>query len=106
MSLRSTASFTFNTGSQKSCITVDVKKQLRLKTIDTEKIIIKTFGSTEEKISFVGVVNLKIKCRNYELVNTEALSVPAVYSRLTEQKPLEITKLMLNLENYILLIFQ
>ena len=49
-------------------------------------------------------MNLKIKCRNYELVNTEALFVPVVYSPLTEQKPLEIAKLMLNLENYILLI--
>ena len=82
----------FDSSSQKSYITVDLKKQLHLKTINKEKIIIKTFGSTEEKVSIVDVVNLKIKCRNNEFVNIEALCVPIICSPLMGQKPFETSK--------------
>ena len=54
----------FNSGSQKSYISVDLKKPLHLKTICNEKIIRKTFGLPEKQVSFVDVVNFKIKCRN------------------------------------------
>ena len=60
LSLRSTAHIMFDSGSQKSYVTADLKKKLHLKTIRNEKIIIKTFGSTEGKVSIVDVVNLKI----------------------------------------------
>ena len=39
-------SFMFDSGSQKSYITADLKKELHLKAICNEKIIIKTFEST------------------------------------------------------------
>ena len=54
----------FNSGSQKSYISVDLKKPLHLKTICNGKIIRKTFGLPEQQVSFVDVVNFKIKCRN------------------------------------------
>ena len=83
----------FDSGSQKSYITVDLKKELHLKTtIRNEKIIIKTFGSTEGKVSIINVVNLKIKCRNNEFVNIEALCVPVICSPLMGQEPFEISK--------------
>ena len=41
----------FDSGSQKSYITADLRKKLHLKTIRNEKII-KTFGSTEGKERF------------------------------------------------------
>ena len=82
----------FDSGCQKSYITVDLKKQLHVKTICNEKIIIKTFGSAEGKVSIVDVVNLKIKCRNNEFVNIEALCVPVICSPLMGQKPFEISK--------------
>ena len=54
---------------------------------------LKTFGSTEGKVSIVDVVNLKIKCRNNEFVNIEALRVPVICSPLLGQKPFEISKI-------------
>ena len=92
-SFSSTAHIMFDSRSQKSYITADLEKKLHLKTIRNEKIIIKTFGSTEGKVSIVDAVNLKIKCRNNEFVNTEALFVPIVYSPHLGQKPFEISKI-------------
>ena len=92
-SFSSTAHIMFDSRSQKSYITPDLEKKLHLKTIRNEKIIIKTFGSTKGKVSIVDAVNLKIKCRNNEFVNTEALFVPVIYSPLLEQKPFEISKI-------------
>ena len=83
----------FDNCSQKSCITADLEKKLHLKTARNKKIIIKMFGSTEGKVSIVDVVNLKIKCRNIEFVNIEALCVPVICSPLLRQKPFEIFKI-------------
>ena len=63
-----------------------------METICNEKIIIKTFGSTEGKVLIVDVVNLKIKCRNNKFVNIEAFCVPSICSPLLGQKPFEISK--------------
>ena len=63
-----------------------------METICNEKIIIKTFGSTEGKVLIVDVVNLKIKCRNNKFVNIEAVCVPVICSPLLGQKPFEISK--------------
>ena len=93
LSLSSTAQIMFDSGSQKSYITADLKKKLHMKTICNEKIIIKTFGSTEGKVSIVDVVNLKIKCRNNEFVDTQALCVPVICYPLLGQKPFEISKI-------------
>ena len=82
----------FDSGSKKSYITVDLNKQLHLKIIRNEKIIIKTFETTEGKLSTVDVVNLKIKYRNNKFVNVEALCVPLICSPLMGQKPFEISK--------------
>ena len=38
-------------------------------------------------------MNLKIKCRNNEFVNIEALCVPVICSPLLGQKPFEISKI-------------
>ena len=55
LSLSSTAHIMFDSGIQKSYITADLKKKLHLKTIRNEKIIIKTFRSTEGKVSMLGI---------------------------------------------------
>ena len=81
-----------DSSSQKSYITVDLRKQLHLKTIRNEKTIIKTFGSTEGKVSIIDVVNLKIKCRNNESVDIEALCAPVISSPLFGEKPSKISK--------------
>ena len=90
--MSSTTRIIFDSGSQKSYITVDLKKQLHLKTIRNEKIIIQSLGSTERKVSIGDAVNLKIKCRNNEFVNIEALCVLVICSPLIGQKSFEISK--------------
>ena len=94
LSLISTAHIMFDSSSQKSHITADLKKKLHLKTIRNEKVIMKAFGSTERKVPIVSnSQNLKIKCRNKEFVNIEAFCVPAICSPLLGQKPFEISKI-------------
>ena len=73
-------------GSQKSYITVDLKNPLHLEIIHNKITIIKTFGSTEGKVSIVDVVNLKIKCRNNEFLNIKALCMSVICSPLMGQK--------------------
>ena len=58
-----------------------------------KKLLLKPFGSTEEKVSIVDVKNLKITCRNNEFVNIEALRVPVICSPLLGQNPFEISKI-------------
>ena len=82
----------FDIGSQKSYITVDLKNPLHLETIYNEITIIKTFRSTEGKVSIVDVVNLKIKCRNNEFLHIKALCMSVICSPLMGQKPFEISK--------------
>ena len=51
----STTHIMFDSSRQKSYVTADLKKKLHLKTIRNEKIIIKTFRSTEGKVSMLGI---------------------------------------------------
>ena len=90
--LNSPTHIMFDSSSQKSYITVDLKKQLQLETIPNEKIIIKTFRSTEGKVSVVDVANVKIKCRNNKFDNMEALCVPVICSPLMGRKSFKISK--------------
>ena len=47
LSLNSSTHIMLDSGSEKSNITVDLKKQLHLETVHNGKIIIKTFGLTK-----------------------------------------------------------
>ena len=100
LSLSSTAQIMFDSGSQKSYITADLKKKLHLKTICNEKIVIKTFGSTEGKVSIVDVVNLKIT----SLLILKLCVCPLFVIHFWDKSLLKFPKFILNLENYILLI--
>ena len=54
----------FNSASQKSYITLDLKKHYIWKQYPMEELLQKTFGLTEKRVSFVDVVKFKIECRN------------------------------------------
>ena len=67
---------------QRSNVTEDVCKRLKLKTIRREDIIIKTFGQLINSIvKKLGIVQLKVKHKNANLyVYVEVLSVTVIFS--------------------------
>ena len=77
----------FDSGSQRSYISAKARDTLQLKTLRTEKVIIKTFGpGNDSKIQELDViqVNIKDKFENrFTLI--EALCVLTIYSPLTSQ---------------------
>ena len=77
----------FDTGSQRCYVNEKVRKHLNLKTIRTEKTLIKTFGQINDfKMQVLDVVQLKIKHQFEEKYNfVEALVVPVICSPLKNQ---------------------
>ena len=77
----------FDTGSQRSFITENVRKRLRLKTVHTEKSSISVFGhSKESRLENLDVVEFTIKHRDensYSVV--EALAYPLICSDIKSQ---------------------
>ena len=76
----------FDSGSQRSYITEDLRKRLNLKTLRKEKIVIKTFGDFSSTLRELDVVQFRVKNRfNKSYVYVEALSVPTICSAVTKQ---------------------
>ena len=77
----------FDSGSQRSYISEKVRSRLKLKTVRSEKVIIRTFGQGEEsEVQKLDIVQFKIKNKhdaNFTCV--EALCVPTICSPLTNQ---------------------
>ena len=77
----------FDSGSQRSYISAKARDTLQLKTLRTEKVIIKTFGQgNDSKVEELDVVQVNIKDKfenRFTLI--EALCVPAICSPLTSQ---------------------
>ena len=74
----------FDTGSQQCYVSEKASKHLNLKTIRTEKTLIKTFGQINDfKMQVLDVFQLKIKHQFEEKYNfVEALVVPGICSPL------------------------
>ena len=76
----------FDSGSQRSYVSSKVREKLKLKTLRTEKIIIKTFGNDDSKLQTLEVVQFKVKnCFNDSYVFVEALCVAKICSPLRNQ---------------------
>ena len=77
----------FDSGSQRSYVSEELAKELQLKPVRQEKVVIKTFGKNESQVQLLDVVQVKIqhKLRN-SFTYVEALCVPTVCSNLTQQK--------------------
>ena len=73
-----------NCGSQRSYITNKLRKLLKLKTIRTEKVLIKKFGQlNDSQMQVLDAAQLKIKHRHQnEFVFIEALCVPVICTPL------------------------
>lgn len=79
----------FDTGSQRSYISMNVRKRLKLKKVRTERVVIKTFGeSNNSKVSNLDVVQFKVRHVGVDDVFTyvEALCVAQICSPLKGQQ--------------------
>ena len=72
----------FDGCSQRSYVTVSLQKRLNLTCIRKEKLIIKTFASSEGRLQTLDVVQLCVKGKNGITVYVEALCVPHICSKL------------------------
>ena len=79
-----TSRILFDSGSQRTYVTDNVRKQLKLKTIRKENIMIKTFGQiNDSEMKSLDVVQFKVKYRSEnKYVFVEALCVPVICSPL------------------------
>ncbi|CAB4033226.1 Transposable element Tcb2, partial [Paramuricea clavata] len=77
----------FDSGSQRSYISDKVRARLQLKSIRSEKVIIKTFGQdNDSKVKRLDVVQVKVKNKSdSRCTSVEALCVPTICSPLTNQ---------------------
>ena len=78
----------FDTGSQRSYITTELKERLNLKCVRKENVVIKTFGNLNNaEIKRLEVVQFKVKHRKTsKYVLVEALCVPDICSPIANQK--------------------
>ena len=74
----------FNTGSQKTYVTNDVKKYLNLPTLWTERIFVNTFGNYDSKPRTVDIVPLKFIVDG-KTIFIEALCAPCICSDIFGQ---------------------
>lgn len=75
----------FDSGSQRTYVTSQLRDKLKLATVGTERIRIKTFGNTESCDKLCDVVHLTVKLEEGETLSITALVVPMICSPLTSQ---------------------
>ena len=77
----------FDSGSQRTYVSEKVRNRLGLKTLRSEKVIIKTFGQKEtSEVQRLDVVQFKIRKGGHEFICVEASCVPTICCPLTNQK--------------------
>ena len=79
------AKILFDSGSQRSYISDDLRKRLDLKTVRTENLVLKTFGKSENVLKKLDVVRLFIKYGINKRLCIEVLCVPFICDPLTSQ---------------------
>ena len=75
----------FDSGSQRSYISDNLRKKLGLKTVRTENLVLKTFGKAESVVKKLNVVRLFIKYKGNKNLCIEVLCVPFICDPLTSQ---------------------
>ena len=77
----------FDSGSQRSYLTDDLRKRLNLRTIRSENLVVQTFGNTQSEMKKVDIVQLKVRGKNSTHdVYIEAICVPVICSPLRNQR--------------------
>ena len=78
----------FDSGSQRSYITTELKDKLNLPTLKSEPLMIKTFNSETESIQVCDVVQLSVGKEGNLAVNLNAYCVPTICAPLVNQNTL------------------
>ena len=81
----------FDSGSQRSYITHDLRKRLKLPVIRKEKIIIETFGNVDSKFYNVDIVPVQFAV-GQQVIVIECLCSPFICSDLTNQSTKFVAK--------------
>ena len=89
--MEQTAKAMFDSGSQRTNISRQLRERLNLPNTSTERIQIKTFGGTESCDNTYDVVHLGVKVENGGTLKIAALVVPLVCSPLTIDARLMMT---------------
>ena len=74
----------FNSGSQRKYVNEHLKQILNLKTLRTEKLVLKTFGNEKPSEKLFDVVKIKLNGMKKDFVN-EVLVIPQICSPITNQ---------------------
>ena len=74
-----------DSGSQRTYVTSQVRERLKLPTIATETIRIKTFGNSEGYDKTCDIVNFGVRIKSGAMLEIAALVVPLICSPLTSQ---------------------
>ena len=80
----------FNSGTQRTYVNEHLKEILILKTLRTEKLVLKTFGN-EKPAKLVDVAKIKLNGTEKDFV-TEALVVPQICSPITNQMVAQVSQ--------------
>ena len=79
------ARFILDSGSQRTYVSTRLRERLKLLTENTERISIKTFGSTNENSQCVDVVRLCVATEQGQDVELSAFVVPTICDPLQSQ---------------------
>lgn len=82
----------FDTGSQRTYVTSKCRDQMKLPTIRTESIMIKTFGNETSSIKDIDIVAVRVICPEGKDVVLECLVVPTICSDLTSHHTINVAK--------------
>jgi len=76
----------FDSGSQRTYITDDVRRRLQLRTIRREKVIVNTFGQTRSVMKALDIVQFRVRHKSREgYTFVEALCTPTICSPICGQ---------------------
>ena len=90
----------FDSGSQRSYITENLKNELKLETVRTERVILRVFGQSESSARSLDVVNLVVKNNSGgKAFGIQALCVPLICEPLSNQDISIATKRFPNLRS-------
>ena len=88
----------FDLGSQRTYVNDHLKEILNLKTLETEKLILKIFGNEKSSAKLFDVVNIKLNGMKKDFV-IEVLVVPQICSPITNQMVTRVSQNYPHLKN-------
>ena len=91
----------FDSGSQRSYISEDLRKKLNFPTLQTKNIVINTFGNKENKIESIDVVPEKFILKN-RVIQIECLCTSYICAVILNQNVQQVSSAYLHLKNLTL----